>query len=194
MALAPGRLEKRGAESSLALESKGGIMRHRFFGRISPVMLPVCGFVLLAPKLSAQATSTSQERAGWARLAHQLERNPLDPRLSREGSRAVARLVEIHDFHVVLCDEFFRGFDGQYKYSQEMVRQYVLATAAFQIEHGADMVAENLAGAESALRAYQVILRKDPKARSEWLEELEKEENGGTLKDAVRKSCPSGDS
>src|SRR5271157_2105435 len=90
----------------------------------------------VSPQLFAQTNSTTEERAHWVELAHKLETNPLDGALNKDAEKAVKRLIEVHDIHIALCGAVFGDLTAaKGKYSGQITRQYLLASAVFVIEH-----------------------------------------------------------
>ena len=142
---------------------------------------------------SAQDTSTLEERAQWADVTHKLEGAPLDDSVNKQGEAALKRLSDVHDVHVLLCPALLNEFNGmKYAYAHTVVRQYMLASAAFQIENpdkAGDGKAIGLAAVESVLKTYQSILKQKPDAKAKPLDDLLKKQSQGKLNDAL-KQCP----
>jgi hypothetical protein len=88
------------------------------------------------PNVSAQATSAPEERAQWVETTHKLESSPLDDSLNKLGDAALQRVMDVHDVHVPLCVAFFSDFNTmEYTHAHAIMRQYMLASAAFVIEN-----------------------------------------------------------
>ena len=106
-------------------------------------------FVGIEQKMSAQGTSTAEERTRWAEITHKLESNPLDESVNKDSEWALNRLSDAHDIQVPLCPALLGEFnDAKYKYRHQITRQYMLASGAFLIENPAkagDTNAMNLA-------------------------------------------------
>ena len=113
------------------------------------LVLGLC--VAIPQRAAAQGTSTPEERARWAEITHNLESNPLDQSVNKDGESALNRLSNAHDIHVPLCPALLGEFnDAKYKYRHEITRQYMLASGAFIIENpekAGDTNAMNLAAA-----------------------------------------------
>jgi hypothetical protein len=163
-------------------------------------MLSVLGWTLtlfclfnVVPAASAQATSTPEERAQWVQTTHKLESAPLDDSVSKQGDAALKRLEDVHDVHVPLCAPLFTEFNAmKYTYAHAIMRQFMLASAAFVIENPdktADSNAMNVSALESVLKTYQAILQQKPDAKSKTLDDLSKKQSQGQLKDYVKKQC-----
>ena len=136
--------------------------------------------------------STPEERQRFVQVAHKVEANPLDPALKADVRWALKWIIEVPDVSVSLCAAPLNGLLGsKYKYEAELFGDYTLALGAFVIEHpekAKDPVAVNLAGAESALKAYQAILKQKPQTTSAALDELLKKQTAGKLDDFVQKT------
>lgn len=165
-------------------------MRNTRLYRSTPLLFAIVCISILS--IRAQDTSTPEERAQWAATTHQLESGPLDDAVSARGDAAVQRIMDVHDFHVALCQEYFEEFRAlHYTYQHAILRQYLLAAAAFQVEHpdqASDYFATNLYAVKSVLKAYSAILAVK-NAKSKVLDDLEKKQSEGTLDDEVRKHC-----
>ena len=162
--------------------------------RAALVWLPTLYFLFLATALrtSAQATSTSEERAQWVETTHKLESAPLDDSVNKQGDAALKRLSDVHDIHVPLCPALLSEFSGmKYVYAHTITRQYMMASGAFQIENpdkAADAKATALAGVESVLKTYQAILQQKPDAKAKALDDLLKKQSQGKLKDSRQRT------
>lgn len=150
-------------------------------------------FSTLSARVSAQATSTPEERAQWIEVTHQLESAPLDEGVNQRAEAAFKRLSEVHDVHVLLCPALLSEFNGmKYAFAHTITRQYMMASGAFQIENpdkAADGKATALAAVESVLKTYQSILKQKPQAKAKLLDDLLKKQGQGKLNDAL-KQCP----
>jgi hypothetical protein len=148
---------------------------------------------LLAPLGSVsqdkRGPSTKEERDRAVQIAHQLEANPLDKSLSPDAKWLLKWSIEVPDLSVSLCAS--QGeLKKKYRYSPQVTFQKMASAMAFVIEHPeqrAHPVAQELAAVEGALKAYQAILRADPKEHSEYWDSLLKKQSNGTLKDFVIK-------
>ena len=144
-------------------------------------------------RVSAQGTSTPEERTRWVEITHKLESNALDESVNKDGEWALKRLSDVHDVHVPLCPSLLAEFNNsKYKYSHAITRQYMLASAAFMIENpekAGDHNALNLAAVGSVLKVYTAILQQKSDAKSKVLDDLLKKQSQGKLDDALRKQC-----
>ena len=133
--------------------------------------------------------STPDERAKVVALTRALERDPIGANApqSRQWLRQWA--VEVPDITVYACDALLgHGLGAAYPYLREVNLQGIFSAAAFAIEHpyeARDGVAQYYAGVEGALRAYEVLVKSRPDAKSAFLDELLAKRDRGELADHV---------
>lgn len=155
------------------------------------VLIIFCGLIM--PALHAQTTSTPEERIQWGTITHRLEVSPLDDSANKDGEWALKRVMDAKDFHVSLCMNLFGEFRNlDYPYQHNILRQYMLASAAFQIENPSnadDLTAMNVFAVESVLKSYSAILLVKPDAKSKVLDGLLKKQKEGKLEDTIHKEC-----
>jgi hypothetical protein len=152
--------------------------------------------------------STPEERQKALLLTKKLEQKPLGSAAEADRKWLTQWIIEIPDITVPVCDELLKplltGEMTQYRYSKEMVAQELAGSMAYLIEHpqeakldDQDDFAVNKAGLESALNAYEAIVKEGAKG-AKWgpLEEIVKKRAAGDLDDYVRAAtlkCMSGD-
>lgn len=143
-----------------------------------------------APPASEAAPSTPEERKQITELAKKLEQNPLDRSLTKDTRRLFQRIIDVPDITVTLCNDVMPWLKEEYKYAPELSMIYTVAAAAYVIENpAADPGVSSWAGLESALRAYQNIVKKDPKAKSRVMERALDARDMGTLERQVKDGC-----
>jgi hypothetical protein len=156
--------------------------------------------------------STPDERHKALTLTRKLERDPLGPEASAERKWLTSWIIQIPDITVPVCDELLKpllsGEMAQYRYAKELIAQQLAGSMAYLIEHpqeatkvrtqgDQDDFAINRAGVESALNAYEAIVKSGAKG-AKWgpLEELLKKRQAGQLDEYVRSAtlkCVTGD-
>lgn len=153
----------------------------------------------LAPAIAADAHSSPEDRAHFLALTRKLEQTPLEPDGKADRGWAMSWLTDAPDVSVQICapplgDDFDKS---NYPYAGEVVLQDIFAMGAFVIEHpdqAKDAAAQQTAGVEGALRAYQSILRDKPDAKSPALDALLQAQAHGELADFIKKNaathCP----
>jgi len=145
-----------------------------------------------------RAPSTREERQRFFALTRKLEQDPLDKSLYAEKKWAKQWLEDIPDINVNICAPILFGVDfvtEQNKYTPQLSYQATFGSAAYIIEHpdkAGDLDAQFLAGVESALKSYSVIVKSEPQAKSKALDDVLEKQKQGKLADFVRsasKSC-----
>ena len=160
--------------------------------RIRGVLLAVVCLCSFACAQNQRGPSTPEERERFVTIAHKLEQAPLDTSLQKEREWALLWLIQVPDVHVKMCTAALGNFlKSKYKYSSEITIQLTFSSGAFVIEHpdkADDDLAQYVAGAEGALKAYQAILAAHPDAKSKELDQLLEKQAQGQLTDFVRES------
>jgi hypothetical protein len=151
-----------------------------------------CVAILSAGRAVAKDTSTPEERKQWVEITRKLESDPLNKELDNEGEAAVKQVADVKDFHVLLCPQLYSLF-GSLKspHRHTLARQFMLASAAYTVENpdlAAGTHALYVAAAESVLKTYQAILKREPDARDKVLDDLVKKQRHGELSEFVQ--CP----
>jgi len=135
----------------------------------------------------SRGPSTRAERDRAVKITHELEADPLSPRLRDDRDWLIKWIEDVPDITVSICPDPAVG-EGRYRYSHELLLQKTFSSATYIIETSArdrnDLSVE-AAGVEGALKAYEAIIKKDPSARSEYWDRLLKKRADGTLRDYV---------
>ncbi|MEZ0242393.1 MAG: hypothetical protein ACAH11_03390 [Sphingomonas sp.] len=150
-------------------------------------------FALLVCAMPALAqTSSPEDRQRFVTIVHNLERTPLDPGLRADRSWAIKWLTDAPDVSVTICADVLGGVPSKdYAHSPEILVQYMLGMGAFAIENPGkadDADAQQLAGVESALKAYGVMRTMEPDKKSPALEKLLALQMRGELPGFVQKA------
>jgi hypothetical protein len=138
--------------------------------------------------------STAEERQRFAALTHKLEQTPLDKSLYKEKAWAKQWLEDVPDINVNICAPILFGVEfvaEQNNYTPQLSYQATFGSATYIIEHPDkknDISAQYLAGVESALKSYSVIVKNNPDAKSKALDDLLEKQKQGKLADFVRTS------
>ena len=121
-----------------------------------------------------------------------LEERPLDKAAKEMRSKAMVWLIKTEKVSVKMCSLIMKSDEG-YKYNSELLSQYTIAMAAFRLanpEKAADENAVQQAGIDSALIAYDAIVKEKPKARDSFLDGLlAKRVDGSLAKYALENNC-----
>jgi hypothetical protein len=145
----------------------------------------------LSPALAAaRGPSTPAERKKAVATTRELERNPLAPGSGTARMWLLKWIVEIPDINVRGCSGPLDALvqDDGSRHGKELYAQAMFGMTAFMIENPRkkdDWVAVQTAGVESTLRAYDALVRADPSARWEELDQLTEARRQGRLQEIV---------
>lgn len=146
--------------------------------------------IIAIPALGEEPGSQSADRDRIVAITRALEANPLDSRLYPERAWAIGWLKEDPDIVVSACAAPLGGMVGtQYPYGPDIVAQYILGMTELILtrpETADDVMAQQIAGVESALAAYRAILKIRPRAQSAELDAILAAETRGELEGFVR--------
>ncbi len=107
--------------------------------------------------------------------------------------------IQVPDISVKICPSpLYDVLPKKYKYGPELTGQMLASSLAFAIEHPDKAKDDNAmyqAGLEGALRAYEAIVKQEPKGRVDKVDELIKARDSAGLAEYVKtvaaKSCKS---
>jgi hypothetical membrane protein len=129
--------------------------------------------------------STAEERAKAIEIARSLERDPLAADAPQNRQWLLTWMTEVPDIRFNACDGLLRpGVEGDYRYATQINQQVIFSAAAFKLEdagHLRDNTGATVAGVEGALRAYEVLLKSAPDAKSHFLDDLLAKRDRGEL-------------
>jgi hypothetical protein len=139
-----------------------------------------------------RAQSSPEDRQRFVSAVESLESAPMSPKLQDDRAWAIQWLTDAPDISVAACLDSLGGVsEKSYAQAPKIIVQYMIAMAAFIIKTPGkknDPVAQQLAGVESALSAYQAIRTAGGSARSSALEKLLEIKSEGKLLDFVRRA------
>jgi hypothetical protein len=135
------------------------------------------GFLALrAGGAQDRGPSTPEERARAVKVAHELEEDPLAKNAREQRTWVLQWIIEIPDITVNVCFDYFGKLpDPPRGHSLEIIRQMIISSAAFMIEHpdkAKDEQAVALSGLLGALKAYQAILKQDSGSHWPYVDKL----------------------
>lgn len=152
----------------------------------------VVGSALLAPAAvhaTDRGPSTPEERKQAIQYIQDFESDPLSQRSIEEREWVLKWTIEIPDIHIHACMILDKLPKGDKKDSGTIFIAETFSQAAFLIQHPDrqdDRIAEYQAGVEGALRAYEVLLKTNPKDRQPYLDDLIQRRDAGTLGQFVK--------
>lgn len=145
--------------------------------------------VLLALLVCATAAFAQSEKELTVKTARALETAPLSSDTVKMREKALRWVIETDQIHLIACGEVFGLFsDKKNKNSSDMSAAYMIGMAAYKIEQPAkanDENASQLAGLETALKAYSAIVKEKPKTKFEKVDSLVEKMNSGQLAEMV---------
>jgi hypothetical protein len=144
-------------------------------------------FALLIIGLSAQInfgqTDKQNEKEMIIKAARFLEEKPFDKEAKNIRAWAFTYAAETKDVTVIVCGLSGPFLDKKVKFGSELLGQYLIGMTAFKVENpsNTDENAAQFAGIESALKAYETMLKENSKAKAAKIDELLAKRNDGTL-------------
>lgn len=152
--------------------------------RISAVL----ALALLLSSLAAVAQtqhppSTPAERDRLVKLAAKLQADPLNPALEEDRAWAMKWIEDVPDITVNLCDAVYAPMKSA-PHGGLLAEVFTISATAFIIQHPdkAQLDVEvNLAGTQGMLKAYQTIIARAPRQKSDDLDDLLAKQKDGTL-------------
>ena len=142
-------------------------------------------FGLFAQAVTAQSGKTL-DKDTFIKAAKILEQDPFIKDAKKYREAMTFYLIETKDVSLVLCTSSATKevFDKKYKFSTELFSQNMFGMAVFKLENpdkSKDEIAAQLAGIESALRTYEIMVKQNPKAKSAAADDLITKRDNGTL-------------
>src|ERR1700739_1729705 len=93
-------------------------------------------FVVRNAHAQQRGPSTAEERARAVKIAHELEGDPLAKEAKDNREWVIQWIVDIPDITVNVCFDYFGKMPNPPRgHSREIVRQMIISSAAFMIEH-----------------------------------------------------------
>ncbi len=140
---------------------------------------------LLAQTAIAQSGKTI-DKATFIKAARILEQEPFVKDAKKYREALTFYLIETKDVSLVLCTSNATKalFDKKYKFSNELFSQNIFGMAIFKLENPdkiTDEKAAQLAGVTSMLRAYEAMVKQNPKAQFAAADALLAKRADGTL-------------
>jgi len=145
----------------------------------------------LAATADKRGPSTPEERERAVKLARGIEQYPFHEGAKEAREWLLFWLIEIPDITVEACPDLIGPvFKADKNYSSELFVQTIFSSAAFIIENpkqAKNKQAVYQAGLEGTLRMYESILKEQPQARHEFLDQLIEKRDKGQLSEHMGK-------
>ncbi len=152
--------------------------------------------LLISAHIGAAQSQDQKDRESFISNAKLLERRPFDSNAGAAREWGFKWLVETDQVSVVLCSDTLDLIPKKKnRFKSELTMQFTFGQAVFKLENPAqkdDESAAQLAGVESMLRAYEIMVIENSKAKNADLDGLVTKRNNGELKALVdSKKCES---
>lgn len=139
--------------------------------------------------VSAQNSKTI-DKATFIKGTQLLEQDPFNKDAKKIREAMLLYVIQTNDVSVIICggDLTKAALDKKNKFSSELLGQYTFGMAAFKLENpdkATDENAAQLAGLESMLKAYEQMVKENPKAKYAGVDDLIVKRDNGTLAKAV---------
>lgn len=149
-------------------------------------------FSLLAAMAQSRGPTPAEKRQRVVAIAHKLEVAPLDQALFPEKGWAKQWVIENPDLRIRMCMQLLPDLrHPRYKFRPEILDQMMLSSAAFLIEHPdkvGDHLAENVGGLQGVLKAYAAIVKNNPDAHVQALDDMLDKQSRGKLVEFAREA------
>jgi hypothetical protein len=150
-------------------------------------------FTLLLVGLTTQITfaqsQKEKDRATFINNARLLEKKPFDPNAAAARNWGFKWVAETDEVTVSLCSDMMKLIpEKKNKFKGELLMQLTFGMAVFKLENPDKKTDENaaqLAGLESMLRTYEVMIAENEKAKNAELDALLVKRGNGELKALV---------
>ena len=143
-------------------------------------MLLLCLALFVFGNFSAFGQTDKENVVAAARA---LGTAPLDKETSKMAERALKWAIETDEVQLIACGGTFSLFsDKKNKQSSLMTMGYTIGMAAYKVQNPtANENAAQLAGLETALKAYEIAVKDKPKTKSEQVDALLAKRASGEL-------------
>jgi hypothetical protein len=142
--------------------------------------------VAFAFQTASAQSQAEKEKAAFIANAHVLEKKPFDPNARDVRAWGFKWVADTDQVTVGLCGTIMMLIpEKKNKYKAELLMQQTFGMAAFKLENPDkknDEKAAQLAGFESMLRTYEVMVAQDEKAKNSDMDALLAKQKSGELK------------
>jgi hypothetical protein len=140
--------------------------------------------------LAANAQSLiEKDRLAFISNTKLLEKKPFDPNAPAARTWGFKWLADTDDVSVGICGGTMKLIpEKKNKFKAELLMQQAFGMGVFKLENPDkkdDEKAAQLAGFESMLRSYEVMLQENPKARNDELDALLAKQKNGDLRSVI---------
>jgi len=156
-------------------------------GNVSRRSILAAAFVVAAILPALAGAASEAETTRFVRETRQLEISPLQPGADDMRRWLFNWALETPDYQVIICPVLGlpESVDEETSIAPEVLAQQTFGNLAYQITEGSDGGDEldrQLAGVESALKAYAVFMKADPSLKIPGVDHLAALKKAGTLR------------
>jgi hypothetical protein len=152
---------------------------------VKNIMKVLSSLLLCLTVLTFTATTVlgQTEKENVIAAARALESSPLEKETAKKAERALKWAIETDEVSLIVCGGTFSLFsDKKNKQSSLMTMAYTIGMAAYKIENPTkDENSVQLAGLETALKAYEMAVKEKPKTKSDQVDALLVKRSNGEL-------------
>ncbi len=155
-------------------------------GNVLSRSILAAAFVVAAALPALSWAAPKSETARFVRETRQLEASPLQPGAEEMRRWLFNWAVETPDYQVIICPVLGlpETVDEETSIAPEVLAQQYFGNLAYQITEGSDgdELDRQLAGVESALKAYAMFMKADPSLKIPGVDHLAALKKAGTLR------------
>ena len=150
--------------------------------------------VALTTQIAFAQSKKEKDRTSFINNTRLLEQKPFDPNASAARTWGFRWVVETDEVSVAMCSDTMKLIpEKKNKYKAELLMQLTFGMAVFKLENPdkkSDENAAQLAGLESVLKTYEVMVAEKSDAKNAELDALLVKRDNGELKTLVEsKKC-----
>lgn len=142
--------------------------------------------VALTTQMALAQSQKEKNRTSFISNTRLLEKKPFDPNADAARKWGFMWVADTDEVSVVLCSETMKLIpEKKNKFKGELLMQFTFGMAVFKLENPDQKDDENaaqLAGIESMLKSYEVMVTENNKAKNAELDALLVKRNNGELK------------
>ena len=154
------------------------------------VLLLIIVFASVSVLAQGKADEKAKNKDLLIKATAILEQQPFHEKAKDFRSWAMAYVIQTDDVSVIVCagDVLAPVMDKKNKYSSELLAQYTLGMAAFKLSNPDKIKDEDsaqLVGLESAIKAYEAMVKLKPKAQFAGMDDFAAKLKSGDLKKII---------
>ena len=148
----------------------------------------VLPLIFLLVFLVQSSLAQNSDKDTLIKAAQVLEADPFNSKADDFRKWAMTYIIKTDDVSILVCTSAITPLiEKKYKYANEMLAQYSIGMAAFKLTNpgNKDDSSAQVAGIESAIKAYQSMVKAKPKAQYPAIDDLIAKRDKGELRTFV---------